>query len=185
MSDWTAGRDYRERLSGFSEPGARRREEESRSFGRDERDPRRGRGWAGEPSGGYRFGRRDNRRFDNRDEEYRVPRDETDRLIASDKVEGARVFSHYGERLGTIENFMVDKRSGCVEYAVLSFGGAFGMGDRHYPLPWNMLTYDEQLDGYVVDLMPRDLEQAPSHRAEASPNFDRTYRADIHDYYGW
>lgn len=183
MSEWTAGRDYRERMSGLS--GGRRREDEPRSFGREERDMRRDRGWAGEPRGGYRIGRRDNRRFDNRDEEYRVPRDETHRLIASDKVEGTRVFSRYGERLGTVENFMVDKRSGCVEYAVMSFGGTFGMGDRHYPLPWNMLNYDEQLGGYVVDLTPRDLEQAPSHRAGQSPNYDRGYRADIHDYYGW
>jgi hypothetical protein len=181
MSDWSAGREDRERMSAFEGTGGRRREDEPRSFGRDERQ----RGWAREPEGGYRMGRRDNRRFDNRDEDYRVPRDETERLIASDKVEGTRVFSRHGERLGTIENFMVDKRSGCVEYAVMSFGGTFGMGDRHYPLPWKMLSYDEDLGGYVVDLTPRDLERAPSHRAGASQRFDREYRADIHDYYGW
>lgn len=182
MSDWAAERDERERLSAFGESGRHRREEEPRSFGHG---GGRERGWSREPSGGYRMGRRDNRRFDNRDEEHRVPRNETERLIASDKVEGTRVFSRYGERLGTIENFMVDKRSGCVEYAVMSFGGTFGVGDRHYPLPWRMLSFDEEYGGYVVDLMPRDLERAPSHRAGASPRYDREYSADIHDYYGW
>ena len=79
---------------------------------------------------------------------------------------------------------MVDKRSGRVEYAVLSFGGALGMGDRHYPLPWGMLTYDEECGGYVVDLAPRDLERAPSHRA-GQTSIDRSYESDIHGYYGW
>jgi len=185
MSDWTTGRDYRQRTSSYGGPGDWRQRDEQRSFGLDDQDMPRERGWAQEPPGGYRFGRRDNRRFDNRDEEHRVPRNETERLIASDKVEGTRVFSRTGERLGTVENFMVEKRSGRAEYAVLSFGGALGMGDRHYPIPWNMLTYDEDRGGYVVDLTERDLERAPSHRAGASPNYDRSYEADIHGYYGW
>jgi sporulation protein YlmC with PRC-barrel domain len=184
MSDWMAGRDHRQREGAYGGPFGWRREDEPRSFGRDERDMRRDRGWAQEPPGGYRFGRRDNRRFDNRDEEYRVPRDETDRLIASDKVEGTRVYSRDGERLGKVENLMVDKRSGRVDYAVLSFGGTFGVGDRHYPIPWDMLAYDENLGGYVVDLTPRDLQRAPSHRAGVAPRYDRGYEADIRDYYG-
>jgi len=162
-----------------------RRSDEQRSFAREDQGGQPERGWAREPPEGYRFGRRDNRRFDNRDEEHRVPRDETERLIASDKVEGTRVYSRNGERLGTVENFMVEKRSGRVEYAVLSFGGALGMGERHYPIPWSMLTYDEDLGGYVVELTPQDLARAPSHRAGASPNYDRNYESDIHGYYGW
>ena len=68
--------------------------------------------------------------------------DETDRLIASNKVEGTAVYNRQGERLGSIYNFMVDKRSGQVEYAVLSFGGFLGIGEDYYPLPWKALTYD-------------------------------------------
>lgn len=179
MSDWMAGRDERPRTGAY---GYLRRDVEPRSFG----DGRGGdRGWAREPAQGYSYGRPDNRRFDNRDEDYRIPRNETDRLIASDKVEGTRVFSRQGERLGEVENFMVEKRSGRVEYAVLSFGGTLGVGDRHYPVPWGMLRYDEGLDGYVVDLSPRDLERAPSHRAGSSTRYDRDYEADVRDYYGW
>ena len=64
-----------------------------------------------------------------------VATDETDRLIASDKVEGTAVYNRQGERLGSIYNFMVDKRSGQVEYAVMSFGGFLGIGDSYHPLP--------------------------------------------------
>jgi len=185
MSDWMSTRDERQRM-GAGGPDGRRREGEQRSFDRDDSEMMRGgRGWAREPAEGYQFGRRDNRRFDNRDEDYRVPRNETERLIASDKVEGTRVYSREGERLGTVENFMVEKRSGRVEYAVLSFGGALGVGDRHYPIPWPMLTFDEQRGGYVVDLSRRDLERAPSHRAGKTPQYDRDYEGEIHSYYGW
>jgi hypothetical protein len=183
MSDWTDGRDDRQRMGSYRDQENMRGDGEPRSFERDERDTGRERGWSREPRDGYRFGRRDNRRFDNRDEDYRVPRDETDRLIASDKVEGTRVYSRTGERLGTVEKVMIEKHSGRVEYAVLSFGGTLGVGDRHYPIPWSLLIYDEEYGGYVVDLTPRDLERAPSHRASMSPRYDRDYEADIRGYW--
>nr|WP_038282127.1 PRC-barrel domain-containing protein [Pacificimonas flava] len=107
-----------------------------------------------------------------------------DRLIASDRVEGTRVYDRRGNRLGTIENFMVDKRSGHVEYAILSFGGFLGMGDRHYPLPWDELTYDQDEGGYVVNVTEQDLEEAPSHRAGQNVRYDRNYSNDIRSYYG-
>jgi PRC-barrel domain len=68
--------------------------------------------------------------------------EETDRLIASDKVEGTAVYNRQGERLGTVHNFMVDKSTGRVAYAVMSFGGFLGMGESYHPLPWRVLTYD-------------------------------------------
>ena len=81
-----------------------------------------------------------------------VATDETDRLIASNKVEGTAVYNRQSERLGSVYNFMVDKRSGQVEYAVMSFGGFLGIGDSYHPLPWKSLTYDTSQGGYVVDL---------------------------------
>ena len=65
-----------------------------------------------------------------------VAADETDRLIASNMVEGTAVYNRQGERLGSVYNFMVDKRSGQVEYGVMSFGGFLGIGDSYHPLPW-------------------------------------------------
>ena len=73
-----------------------------------------------------------------------VAADETGRLIASNKVEGTAVYNREGERLGSVYNFMVDKVSGQVAYAVMSFGGFLGIGDSYHPLPWKSLTYDTE-----------------------------------------
>src|SRR3546814_4837520 len=78
------------------------------------------------------------------------PIEETDRTIASDKVEGTAVYDLDGERLGHIHNFMIAKHSGEVLYAVMSFGGFLGIGDHYHPLPWKVLKYDEVRGGYVV-----------------------------------
>jgi hypothetical protein len=73
---------------------------------------------------------------------------ETVSLIGSDKVEGTAVYGADDTQIGSIERVMIDKRSGKVSYAVLSFGGFLGIGDDHYPLPWNSLKYDTDLGGY-------------------------------------
>jgi hypothetical protein len=114
-----------------------------------------------------------------------VATDETDRLIASNKVEGTAVYDRQGERLGSVYNFMVDKRSGQVAYAVLSFGGFLGVGGSYHPLPWRSLTYDTDLGGYVVDIDKDRLQGAPSYAADETPAWgDPTYGRRIDDYYG-
>lgn len=111
---------------------------------------------------------------------------ETDRMIASDKVEGTAVYNSVGERLGTVERFMVDKVSGQAEYAVLAFGGLFGLGHKHYPLPWNALAYDTAKGGYVVNLTKEQLEGAPSYEAEnEQPAYNREYGERVYAYYGF
>ena len=65
-----------------------------------------------------------------------VASEETGALISVNKVEGTTVKNPAGEKLGSIEEIMIDKRSGKVAYAVMSFGGFLGIGDRHHPLPW-------------------------------------------------
>jgi hypothetical protein len=109
--------------------------------------------------------------------------DETDRLIASNKVEGTTVFDDDEEKLGTIHNFMVDKVTGQVEYVVLSFGGLFGLGADYYPLPWEALTYDTDQGGYVVDIDKDKFEKAPKYGAGEEPRFDRAYAEKIYEYY--
>jgi hypothetical protein len=89
---------------------------------------------------------------------------ETHNLIASDKVEGTPVRRSDGEKIGTIERVMIEKRSGQVAYAVMSFGGFLGIGESYHPLPWGVLTYDTRLGGYVVDLSRERLEGAPRSR---------------------
>ncbi|WP_323810329.1 PRC-barrel domain-containing protein [Sphingobium baderi] len=113
-----------------------------------------------------------------------IATDETNRLIASNKVEGTTVYNAQGEKLGSIYNFMVDKRSGKVEYAVLQFGGLFGLGSDYYPLPWDVLTYETEQGGYVVNLDKTVLEKAPRYASDAEPAFDRDYGREVYRYYG-
>ena len=111
--------------------------------------------------------------------------EETDRLIASDKVEGTAVYNRQGERLGTVHNFMVDKSTGQVAYAVMSFGGFLGMGESYHPLPWRVLNYDTRQGGFVIDLDRSRLEKAPSYMASNVPNWsDRTYGSRTDEFYG-
>jgi sporulation protein YlmC with PRC-barrel domain len=115
--------------------------------------------------------------------EESIRSDETRELIASNKVEGTAVYDYTGERLGTINNFMVEKRSGQVEYAVLQFGGFLGIGADYYPVPWTMLKYDTGQGGYVVDLDKDLLADAPRYDNE-EPAFDDDYDRQINTYYG-
>ena len=70
---------------------------------------------------------------------------ETISLIGSDKVQGTAVYGADREKIGAIERVMIEKVSGRVSYAVLSFGGFLGIGDDHYPLPWPSLKYNVEL----------------------------------------
>ncbi|HEX3408353.1 MAG TPA: PRC-barrel domain-containing protein [Caulobacteraceae bacterium] len=116
--------------------------------------------------------------------EHDVARDETMTLIASDKVEGTPVFNRAGEKLGSIHNLMVNKKTGKVEYAVLSFGGVLGMGTDYYPLPWESLTYDTAQNGYLVDIDKETLKSGPHYSASAEPSYDRAFGQSVYGHYG-
>jgi sporulation protein YlmC with PRC-barrel domain len=110
--------------------------------------------------------------------------DETDRLISSDKVEGTPVYNPKGERLGKVHHLMIDKYTGQVAYAVISFGGFLGIGEKYNPLPWKMLTYDTRLGGYIVDLDRGRLEKAPSYTSTDFPDWsDQSYTTRIDEYW--
>src|SRR5580700_11826694 len=100
-----------------------------------------------------------------------VATDETDRLISTDKVVGTAVYNRQGEHLGSVYNLMIDKYSGQVAYAVMSFGGFLGIGESYHPMPWRTLTYDTRKGGYVVDIDRQRLEGAPSYAATDEPNW--------------
>jgi hypothetical protein len=110
--------------------------------------------------------------------------DSDKRLISADRVEGTAVYNTDGDRLGTIESVMIDKLSGRVAYAVMSFGGFLGMGDHHHPLPWQVLHYDVGHGGYVVDLDKSVLEGAPKYKKEEKVDWeDESWGQRVHDYY--
>lgn len=113
-----------------------------------------------------------------------VATDETQRLIASNKVEGTAVYDRDGEKLGSVYNFMVDKRSGKVEYAVLASGGLFGLGADYYPLPWETLDYDVSRGGYVVSVDRDQLSKGPSYGRDAEPAYDADYDRQVYGHYG-
>ena len=105
-------------------------------------------------------------------------------VISSDKVEGTKVYNANGDKLGSIDDLMIDKRSGLVKYAVLEFGGFLGMGTDRYPLPWNLLKYDTDKDGYVVPLAKEQLEKAPKYAHDDAPAYTDEYGRRVYDYYG-
>lgn len=105
------------------------------------------------------------------------------KLIAADKVEGTSVYNAAGEKLGSVDHVMLDKASGQAVYAIMSFGGFLGIGEKYHPLPWNQLRYDEARGGYVVSLDKRRLESAPSHEGDDfvwTPDYGRS----VDEYYG-
>jgi hypothetical protein len=105
-------------------------------------------------------------------------------LIASDRVERTPVRRSDGEKIGTIQRLMIDKISGSVAYAVLSFGGFLGLGQKHAPIPWARLNYDPTLGAYHVELSNEELSGAPSIAADEEFDWgDRSREVEIHNYY--
>ena len=106
-------------------------------------------------------------------------------LIASDRIEGTAVRRPNGDRIGHIERLMIDKISGRVSYAILSFGGFLGMGTNLLPLPWARLKYDQNLGAYQLDIDDAELKHAPSFRDDKDFDWgDRSREEDLHRYYG-
>jgi hypothetical protein len=115
--------------------------------------------------------------------ELRLQTDETARLISSAKVEGTPVIGRDGQHLGKIDSFMVDKYTGRVAYAVLSFGGTLGIGENLFPLPWSALDYDVEQDGYRLNLTSDQLESAPKFKRSDTPEFNPQYRRTVALFY--
>ena len=109
---------------------------------------------------------------------------QTSSLITSDRVKGMPVYDARGKRIGKVERLMIDKLTGRIAYAILSFGGLLGIGEDHYPIPWSMLTYNEKPDGFQLDITEEQLKNAP--KIEQEENWEQTNRArnqDVYDYW--
>ena len=104
--------------------------------------------------------------------------------IESDRVEGTTVYDVKGNNIGSIKRLMIEKISGRVAYAVVSFGGFLGMGAEDYTLPWNKLTYDTGLGGYRTDITEDQLRKAPAFSRERDFDWsDRDRERELHDYW--
>jgi len=108
----------------------------------------------------------------------------TSNVISSERVEGTAVYNTAGDKLGTIDDLMIDKLSGQVQYAVMEFGGFLGIGTDRYPIPWSVLKYDTSQGGYVVPIDKAAIEGAPRYASDSVPDYDDVYSSSINKYYG-
>jgi hypothetical protein len=105
-------------------------------------------------------------------------------LIESDRVEGTTVHDPRGKNIGTIKRLMIEKISGRVAYAIMSFGGFLGMGSEEHAFPWNKLTYDPNLGGYRTDITEEQLRGASDFANVRHFDWsDRARERQLHDHY--
>jgi hypothetical protein len=103
-------------------------------------------------------------------------------LISSEDVEGTEVYGSDRSNIGEIDHLVIDKVSGRVAYAVMSFGGFLGLGHSHYPVPWGALKYDSQLGGYRANISESQLRDAPEFSDDSWT--DRDWETRTHRHYG-
>lgn len=102
-------------------------------------------------------------------------------LISSEDVEGTAVYDLKGNKIGEVDHLMIDKVSGRVSYAVMSFGGFLGLGHAHYPLPWAVLKYSTKLGGFQTDVSAEQLRDAPAFSDDSWA--DRNWETKTHSHY--
>ncbi len=109
----------------------------------------------------------------------------TSAILAS-KVKGTAVYNPAGDRIGTVEDVVLDKQTNQIMFAALGFGGVLGLGEKYYPVPWSMLDYDEDKGGYVVPLSNDSLDAAPAYELKDLIKHDGSLgniRQTSYDYY--
>ena len=106
-------------------------------------------------------------------------------LMGADTLLGNDVYNKDGENLGDIKEFMIDMASGKVAYAVLSFGGILGMGDKLFAVPWTALTLDTANKRFTLNVPKEALKDAPGFDKDRWPSMsDRTWASGVHKFYG-
>ncbi|HUY13651.1 MAG TPA: PRC-barrel domain-containing protein [Terriglobia bacterium] len=106
-------------------------------------------------------------------------------VLAADTLTGDKVVNLQNEDLGTIEHLMIDLATGRVAYAVLSFGGFLGMGDKLFAIPWSALTLNTVEKRFILNADKELLKRAPGFDKDHWPNMaDRTWGAGVYNYYG-
>lgn len=83
--------------------------------------------------------------------------------ILASKVKGTSVYNDAGDKIGTVEDVVLDKTSNRIMFAALGFGGVLGIGEKYYPVPWSLLDYSEAKGGYVVPLSKERIQNAPAY----------------------
>lgn len=107
----------------------------------------------------------------------------THHLVAGSQVDGTPVFGKTGEKLGKIDDLMIEKATGRTTYALMSFDGFLGVGTRYYPIPWRMLDYDPDKHGYKTSLSREQIEKG-RHVPDKEIKDEVEWREAVHAYYG-
>lgn len=98
---------------------------------------------------------------------------------------GNEVVDRTGHEVGRIQELMMDPKDGRVTYAVMSFGGVFGFGEKLFAVPWVSLELDPEKDRFVMDVDRERLKDAPGFDKEDWPNMSGTYwGTDVPKFYG-
>jgi sporulation protein YlmC with PRC-barrel domain len=105
--------------------------------------------------------------------------------IAASRVMGTAVYNTSGEKIGTIQDVMLEKTTNGIMFAVIGFGGFLGMGEKYHAVPWSVLDYDEGQGGYVVPFTREQIEAAPADSIDALTRGDgEKSRNAAYQYYG-
>ncbi len=113
-------------------------------------------------------------------------RDYNPQIMSATTLVGDEVYNSKDEHIGEIKEFMLDLDSGQVAYAVLSFGGFLGMGDKLFAIPWEALTVDTENKRVLLDVDKEKLKNAPGFDKDNWPSSpDRTFIDQVHQHYGY
>jgi sporulation protein YlmC with PRC-barrel domain len=106
-------------------------------------------------------------------------------LMGADTLMGNDVYNCQNEDLGDIKEIMLNVAAGRISYAVLSYGGLLGMGEKLFAVPWEALTLDTANKRFTLDVSKDRLANAPGFDKDKWPNMsDQTWAKDVHTYYG-
>ncbi len=110
------------------------------------------------------------------------------RVLAATTIIGDKVVNPAGEQLGSLKELMIDLDEGRVAYAVLSFGGFLGMGDKLFTIPWEALILDPAEHAFILDVDKEVLKNAPGFDKDHWPDnaqYEAGWLLDIYEYYGY
>ena len=106
-------------------------------------------------------------------------------VMGADTLLGNDVYNNDNEDLGDIKDLMIDMSAGRIAYAVLSFGGVLGVGDRLFAVPWSALTLDTTNKRFTLDVAKNRLVDAPGFDKSHWPAVaDTAWAAGVHKFYG-
>jgi len=116
--------------------------------------------------------------------------DHTDypRVLSATKLMGNKVVNTAGEQLGTVKELMIDLDDGLIAYAVLSFGGFLGLGDKLFAIPWEALTFNSDDQTFILDVDKEVLDDAPGFDKDHWPDnakYEAGWLLGVYEYYGY